>query len=349
MKLVSIIVPVYNRCEKVKKYYDSLINQTYKNIEIIFVYDETTDNILDLLNSFLDDRVVIVSMKNRSLMDAMGVGFNKSHGEYICFVDSNDTIDKDYISKLVMVLERDGSNIAMGRIGGYCYHPVIKNKTLKSRRKPNLIDLEKRREYLPALTSSMVGKLFKREILDLKNFKCNSNEDIMIMYPLYVKCRYISICNDCIYHYKLAENSQFKKNLFGYSLDNLMNTFESLKYIYYEIEKMGKLDDYFYEIEMLFIKNIFGRICNIIKSVDDKIYRYKFISVILDYLECFFPDWDSNPYFLMGYKLGEVTDRFNIKVAYNEISMIKRKKLFIKLENVYEKYRQIEDMYNRSK
>ena len=136
MKLVSIIVPVYNKCEEIKKCYDSLINQTYKNIEIIFVYDETTDNILDLLNSFLDDRVVMVSMKNRSLLDTRRVAVNKSHGEYICFVNSDDTIDGDYISKLVMVMECDGSNIAMGRIGVHRYYPIVKNITLKNRRKP---------------------------------------------------------------------------------------------------------------------------------------------------------------------------------------------------------------------
>ena len=302
-----------------------------------------------MLNSFLDDRVVVVSKKNNGPSDARRVGFNKSHGDYICFVDSDDYIDEDFIYKLVMIMERDGSNIVMGRIGVHHYYPFIKNMTLKSKRKPEIIDLEKRREYLPVLTPGMVGKLFKREILDLKNFKYRANEDIMIMYPLYVKCRYISICNDCIYHNQLAEISQYKEYLLGYSFNNLINTFEPLKYIYDEIEKMGKLEDYFYEIEMLFIKNIFERISNIIQRVDDKIYRYKFISVILDYLECFFPDWDSNPYFLMGYKLGEVIDKFNIKMAYNEICKIKRKKLFIKLEKVYEKYKQIEEMYNKSK
>ena len=349
MKLVSIIVPDYNRCVRIKKCCDSLINQTYQNIEIIFVDDGSTDKTLDVLNSFLDDRVVVVSKKNGGPSDARRVGFNKSHGDYICFVDSDDYIDEDFIYKLVMIMERDGSNIVMGRIGVHHYYPFIKNMTLKSKRKPEIIDLEKRREYLPALTPGMAGKLFKREILDLKNFKYRANEDIMIMYPLYVKCRYISICNDCIYHNQLVEISQYKEYLLGYSFNNLINTFEPLKYIYDEIEKMGKLEDYFYEIEMLFIKNIFERICNIIQCVDDKIYRYKFISVILDYLECFFPDWDSNPYFLMGYKLGEVIDKFNIKMAYNEISKIKRKKIFIKLENVYEKYKQIEDMYNKSK
>lgn len=349
MKLVSIIVPVYNRSNAIKNCFSSLINQTYKNIEIIFVYDGSADNTLDILNSFLDDRVVVISKKNVGPMDARRVGFNKSHGEYICFVDSDDKIDKDFISKLVTVMERDGSSIVLGRIGVHHYYPFIKNITLKSKRKPKRIDLEKSPEYLPTLRPGMVGNLYKREVLGLKNFKYMANEDIIIMYPLFVKCRYISICNNCIYHNYLSGISQYREHLLGYGFDNLLNTFEPLKYIYDEIEKIGKLEDYFYEIEMLFIKNIFERIWNVIQSVDDKIYRYKFISVILDYLECFFPDWDSNPYFLMGYKLGEITDRLKIKMAYNEICKIKRKKLFIKLEKVYEKYKQIEEMYNKSK
>jgi len=349
MKLVSIIVPVYNRNSVIKKCYNSLINQTYKNIEIIFVDDGSTDDTLDVLNSFLDNRLVVISKKNGGPADARRVGFNKSHGEYICFVDSDDKIDKDFISKLVTVMERDGSSIVLGRIGVHHYYPFIKNITLKSKRKPKRIDLDKRPEYLPTLKPGMVGNLYKREVLSLKKNKFKANEDIIIMYPLYIKCRYISVCNDCIYHNYLSETSQYREHLLGYSFDNLLNTFEPLKYIYEEFEKMGKLEDYFYEIEMLFIRNIFERIWNIIQSVDDKIYRHKFISVILDYLECFFPDWDSNPYFLMGYKLGEITDKFNIKMAYNEISKIKRKKLFIKLEDVYEKYKQIEYMYNKSK
>ena len=85
------------------------------------------------------------------------------------------------------------------------------------------------------------------------------------------------------------------------------------------------------------------------QSVDDKIYRYKFVSVLLDYLEYFFPDWFVNPYYVRGFKLGEVTDIYHVRVAYEMISKIKRKKLYIDLDMIYDRYRKIEEMYNKIK
>ena len=349
MKLVSVIVPVYNRFSTIEKCYNSLVNQIYNNIEIIFVDDGSIDGSLMVMKSFNDNRVKVISQKNSGPMAARKYGFENSSGEYILFVDSDDILDKDYIYKLVKTIEKDNSNMVIGRLGIHYYYPFFKEVVLKSKRRPKKIDLYKNKEYLFILTPGMVGKLFKRELLELKEYGLLANEDVVVMYPMYIKCRYISIVNDTIYHYYLSKDSQYKKYLLGYSYDNLCNTFIPFGYIYDNFMKLDMLEEYFYEVEMLFIKNIFERVWNIIQSVDDKIYRYKFISVILDYLECFFPDWDSNPYFLMGYKLGEVTDKYNIKMAYNEVSRIKRKKLFIKLENVYEKYKQIEDMYNRTK
>lgn len=349
MKLVSIIIPVYNRGNKILSCYNSLINQTYKKIEIIFVDDGSTDNTFDILNSFLDKRVVVIRQKNSGPSEARRRGFDESHGEYICFVDSDDWIEKDYIYKLVNSMEKNKSNMAIGRLGVHYYYPLIKYITLKVRKKPKFIDLGKNKEYLSVLTPGIVGKLFKRDLLVLKKVKFRANEDIAIMYPMYIKCRYISVVNNATYHYNLAETSQFKEYLLGYSFDNLLNTFEPLKYIYDELDRCGKLEDYFYEIEMLFIKNISERIWNIIQSVSDKIYRYKFISVILDYLECFFPDWDKNPYYVRGYKLGKISDIFHIRRAYEEICDIKRKKLYISLDEVYDRYKKVEEMYEKSK
>lgn len=232
MKLVSIIVPVYNRSNEIINCYNSLISQTYNNIEIIFVDDGSTDNTLEVLNSFNDKRLIVISQKNSGPSEARRRGFRESNGEYISFVDSDDRLDKNFIYKLVKSIEDNNSNIAIGRLGVHYYYPVFKYVTLMVRLKPKLIDLDKKKEYLPALTPGIVGKLFKRDMLKLKKLDFKANEDIAIMYPMYVWCKYISVCNDAIYHYHLAENSQFKEYLLGYSFDNLLNTFEPLRYIY---------------------------------------------------------------------------------------------------------------------
>lgn len=349
MKLVSIVVPVYNRSSEIVNCYNSLINQTYKNIEIIFVDDGSTDNTLEVLKSFNDKRVIVISQKNSGPSEARRKGVRESKGDYISFVDSDDRLDKRFIYKLVKSIEEFNSSIAVGRLGVHYYYPIFKHFTLMVRLKPKLIDLEKKKEYLPALTPGIVGKMFRKDMLKLKKLDFKANEDIAVMYPMYVDLRKISVCNDAIYHYNLAENSQFKEYLLGYKFDNLLNTFEPLRYIYEEFEKMGKLEEYFYELEMLFIKNISERIWNIMQSVDDKIYRYKFISVILDYLEYYFPDWDKNPYYVGGFRLGEVSDIYHIRIAYEEIKKINRKKLFISLDEVYIRYKEVEKIYEKSK
>lgn len=349
MKLVSIIVPVYNREKIIVDCYNSLIRQTYTNIEIIFVDDGSVDNTLKVIKGFNDQRVVVISQRNSGPSEARRHGFKRSYGEYICFVDSDDTIDADYIEKLVNSMEKYNSNISMGRLGVHYYQPVIKNVALKSRRRPDLIDLDVNKGYLPAFTPGIVGKLFRRELLEFKRCKFMANEDLMIMYPLYVKGRYISIVNDAIYHYHLAKTSQFKEYLYGYKFNNLYNTFEPLRLVYEEFLKMGKLDYYYYEIEMLFIKNISERIWNIMDCVDDKIYRCKFISVMLDYLECFFSDWDRNPYYISGYKLGEISDIFHVFMARKEFNSIQRKKLNLDLSCIYDRYKEVEELYEKNK
>jgi len=349
MKLVSVIVPVYNRSGVIEKCYNSLVNQTYENIEIIFVDDGSTDDSLIITNEFSDNRVLVISQMNKGPMAARKYGFENSSGEYILFVDSDDILNKDYIYKLVKTIERDNSNMVIGRLGVHYYYPFFKEVVLKCKRRPRKIDLYKNKEYLSVLTPGMVGKLFKREFLQLEEYDLLANEDIVVMYPMYIKCRFISVVNDAVYHYYLSKDSQYKKYLLGYSYDNLCNTFIPLGYIYDSFMKMDLLEDYFYELEMLFIKNIFERIWNMIQSVDDKIYRYKFISCLLDYLEYYFPDWNVNPYYVRGFKLGEVTDIYHIRVGYEIIGKFKRKKLNIDLDMIYDRYKKIEDMYNKIK
>lgn len=348
MELVSIIIPVYNRSNEIRKCYNSIIKQDYQNLEIIFVNDGSTDNTLEILNTFKDKRVKIISKKNGGPNSARIVGLKQATGIYVCFIDSDDTIGNKFISKLVKAIKKDNSNIAISRVGVHYYYPFVKQITLKSKIRPKLINLQKNKEYLPALSPTIIGKLFKKEIIDLKQVKFKANEDIAIMYPLYIKSQYISVVNDAIYHYHLAETSQFKEYLLGYSFKNLINTFEPLKYIYDEVNKMNKLDEYYYEIEMLFIKNISERIWNIYSSVDDKIYQYKFISVLLDYLEYFFPDWNNNIYYKYGFTKGEVSDIFHITKANNIIKKYQRKRLYLSLDDIYNKYKQIENMYNKS-
>lgn len=116
-KLISVIVPVYN----VENYLDdclsSLSSQSYDNIEIILVNDGSTDNSLSICNKWTksDFRMKLISQENLGLSAARNTGIDAAHGDYICFVDSDDIVHQDYLSKLYVAIESTVSDISIAK------------------------------------------------------------------------------------------------------------------------------------------------------------------------------------------------------------------------------------------
>lgn len=102
MDLISIIIPVYNASKYIERCLKSIIEQTYKIIEIIVVDDGSTDNSIDIAKEFLkfDNRIRIIQKKNSGVSDSRNLGIDNAQGEWICFVDSDDYIEKDYVETL---------------------------------------------------------------------------------------------------------------------------------------------------------------------------------------------------------------------------------------------------------
>ena len=91
---VSVIVPVYNVEKYLKQCLDSIVNQTYKNLEIIIVNDGTKDNSMKIVEEYLQDkRIKVINKENGGLSSARNRGIEEATGEYISFVDSDDYID----------------------------------------------------------------------------------------------------------------------------------------------------------------------------------------------------------------------------------------------------------------
>lgn len=96
MKKVSVVVPVYNAEETLERCLDSLISQSYKNIEIVCVNDGSSDSSLKILNKYRkkDERIVVIDNdKNRGCSYTKNKGIDNATGDFICFVDSDDYIE----------------------------------------------------------------------------------------------------------------------------------------------------------------------------------------------------------------------------------------------------------------
>lgn len=112
--LISVIVPVYNVEKYLARCVDSIVNQTYKNLEIIFVDDGSTDLCPQMCDDYAekDSRIKVVHKKNGGLSDARNAGMAVATGEYISFIDSDDYVSDDFFECLLDVMNKENSDIA---------------------------------------------------------------------------------------------------------------------------------------------------------------------------------------------------------------------------------------------
>ncbi len=165
--LISIIIPVYNQETKIKRAIESAINQIYKRIELVIIDDGSTDNSKKVIDQYIkkDKRIKYFYKTNGGLVDATIYGITHAHGDYVCFLDSDDEIGNDFVNNFIKYGENDDDIVAMGwyfvsesksepYILKECYY---KNLEVKNLGNNYLFD-----KYL--FCTSRCNKMFKREI-----------------------------------------------------------------------------------------------------------------------------------------------------------------------------------------
>ncbi|MBQ8784417.1 MAG: glycosyltransferase family 2 protein [Alphaproteobacteria bacterium] len=106
---VTVVIPVYNVEKYLEQCLDSVINQTYKDIEIICINDGSTDNSITILEKYAlsDNRIKIISQTNQGISAARNAGIKVATGKYITFLDSDDFLSRDAIEKMVTAIENN--------------------------------------------------------------------------------------------------------------------------------------------------------------------------------------------------------------------------------------------------
>lgn len=200
---VSIIVPVYNVQDYLLRCLNSLKVQSYNDIEIVIVDDGSKDDSGRICDSFSinEKRARVFHKKNGGLSDARNFGIEKSSGELIAFVDSDDYVDKNYIDKMVRALIKDESDIV---VCGY--------------------NLEQPKEEIvdgfDAVYYSLVrqenvdivawNKLYKKELFTDSGIlfpRGEKHEDLLTTYKVMSKAKRVSYISDSLYHYETREGS----------------------------------------------------------------------------------------------------------------------------------------------
>lgn len=172
-KLVSVIVPVFNTEDYLNKCITSIINQTYKNIELILINDGSSDHSLEICESFAKDdyRIKIINQKNYGVSNARNNGLNNALGDYITFVDSDDYIEPSMISTLKETLENNdadivdcGINVTLRNGKNFQIHNNVEYEHFD-----NISLLQK--FLLNELNFAVWGKLIKKELIKNVRFE----------------------------------------------------------------------------------------------------------------------------------------------------------------------------------
>lgn len=215
---VSIIVPVYNVEQYVKRCIESILNQTYKNIEIILVNDGSTDASGEICERYAkeNENIIYIEKENGGLSDARNVGLIHSTGDYICFVDSDDYIDNRYVEILLNGVSQDKSDIAVCNFEKV-FDLGIKKQTSYEYKISYMNSLEALKELLQFprkgfVTNHMVTKIYRRELFRNIKFPVGRNfEDIGTTYKLICISKKIAIIPLKLYYYYSREDSIMKQ------------------------------------------------------------------------------------------------------------------------------------------
>ena len=211
MDLISIVVPVYNVEKYLNKCINSLVKQTYKNIEILLIDDGSKDGSLKLCNYYKknDDRIKVFHKKNGGLSSARNYGIEKAKGKYICFVDSDDFVSEDLCTVLYNSILKYNADVSIGRVVD-CYNTIPKvdnskcNDILLSNEEAIKMVMEAREISVHA-----VAKLYRKDLFSkqLRFEEGKIAEDAIIMIELLSKCKKVMYNSSFIYYYIHRKNS----------------------------------------------------------------------------------------------------------------------------------------------
>ena len=257
---VSIIIPVYNTEKYINKCLDSLIYQTYENLEILCIDDGSTDNSLEILEQYAkkDSRIKILTQENKGQSTARNNGMAHATGDYISFVDSDDWVSLSLYKKFA-----DAYNSTDGEVEIYMFNAVRYDE------KPDL------KNYIPAKVlnikiweikpdkllynandstnpidgnTGVWSKIYKKSFLDERNIKFEDGiifEDKVFHFDTFFNSDKIFVSNDALYFYRYRASSTmntmgsnvfdvFKANDMMLSILHESGMYEKNKYAYFQ-------------------------------------------------------------------------------------------------------------------
>lgn len=243
-ELISVVIPVYKVELYIHRCVNSILRQTYKNLEIILVDDGSPDRCGEICDEYekLDERVKVIHKKNGGLSDARNAGIEISHGDYITFIDSDDWINDKYIEKLYQLLKKTNSDISVCnfiRTSTEDIKEVISEKEIYEY--SNVDALRQLTDKFCIQMTTAWGKLYKMELFEEIRFPVKRiHEDEFTTYKLIYKANKVTFSTECLYYYWQRSDSIMGS---GFNLKARFDYFEALdeRLLLYKQEQLNCL------------------------------------------------------------------------------------------------------------
>lgn len=290
MKKISIIIPVYNTEKYLEKCINSILTEKIEK-EIIIVNDGSTDNSLRLIKEIQKkhSEIILVNQKNQGQGVARNKGIEKATGRYICFVDSDDWINKGSLEKALEISEKENLDILYWNINWIFDNNEIKKQQIHS-------SVYSKTDNIGYLLSdpSPCNKLIKTEILQKNHLKFPTDciyEDFAFIPSLVKYCTKINYTKDITYNYYQRKSSTMNQVKYNAKIMDLLKAYN---YLYESL-----YPEYQDELEYLAINQIiYYRTFELLKY-----NKKKEINECINFIISKFPKWKENKYFKKRDKL----------------------------------------------
>lgn len=237
---ISVVIPTYNAEKYIHNAIKSILNQTYKNLQIILVDDGSTDNSGKICDEFAekDSRIEVIHKKNGGAADARNYGLEKVNGEYIAFLDSDDYLYPTFYEELYKLLKQHNTDIAecdYVRINIDDYEKsqqIIENENLKFQQEEEINNnLESLRLMYGAALKPYVkkvvlwNKLYKKDLWKDIRFPAGKlYEDERTIYKVYYKANKLVSTNKILHGYIQSNNSMMRRNMTRRMIEDTLET-----------------------------------------------------------------------------------------------------------------------------
>lgn len=280
MNKISIVVPIYNINSYLRKCLDSIKNQSYTGFNVYCVNDGSTDDSQEIVKEYLDDnRFHLLNKENGGLSDARNFGLKEVDTEYVMFVDGDDHLEPNLLSKTLEQLEKSKSDIL---VFGYYQHHVDKNKEIILLNKPSgTYKLLDNKELLALTPNAAWNKIYRTSLFKdnkIEYPKGYRYEDLGTTPKLLLKAKSIDYLNEPLYNYIIDRPNNITSKIDNKMYDIIQMCTDIIDYY----KNNNKYEEYKDELNYLCSINLIQALRKVV-LLKDKKFVNKFIDDLFNF------------------------------------------------------------------